>query len=362
MNRLAYLTLAMFISVAIAENVNCWGDSSSCVSSVTRFDRLRVHTLLISTVNVTALMNASSSADNGTVPGTVPGKVLLSGVHFPNVDGQPPGKLSQLQFRGSFSQLTGCKCPAGNCEGLLKSCEKCKDGKTSSCTVEALRSCVHAWLTPTSDLSCKSNFSLSAQDLTFLQMTFGGPKNTIRGTSASADGAVGMPGWVYRNPASSSSTPAPRNLAFANNKALTALVQIDGGQFVFAEWNWEKSDARCRSNSKNEKIYYDARLNPCGAGTENPCINNLVCAVTFDYCLLSMMLSNTAKDPGVVSPECDLVISLAWQGTDSNKRFCSSQNQMFSKFNALGLGNLLQSTLTRTNDVTSDIESSLKSG
>jgi hypothetical protein len=35
---------------------------------------------------------------------------------------------------------------------------------------------------------------------------------------------------------------------------------------------------------------------------------------------------------------------------------------MFSKFNALGLGNLLQSTLTRTNDVTSDIESSLKSG
>lgn len=155
------------------------------------------------------------------------------------------------------------------------------------------------------------------------------------------------------------------------------------------------------SNSKNEKIYYDARLNPCGAGTENPCINNLVCAVTFDYCLLSMMLvsarayfntfgeishsiqSNTAKDPGVISPECDLVISLAWQGTDSNKRFCSrciiifaiclfselkcdfrafSQNQMFSKFNALGLGNLLQSTLTRTNDVTSDIESSLKSG
>jgi hypothetical protein len=165
-----------------------------------------------------------------------------------------------LQFRGSFSQLTGCKCPAGNCENLLKTCEKCKDGKTSSCTVEALRSCVDAWLASPADLSCKPGFSLSAQELTFLQMTFGGPKNTIRGTSASADGAVGMPGWVYRNPASSSSTTAPRNLAFANNKALTALVQIDGGQFVFAEWNWEKSDARCRRSASVQCLLFLPRL------------------------------------------------------------------------------------------------------
>jgi hypothetical protein len=38
-----------------------------------------------------------------------------------------------------------------------------------------------------------------------------------------------------------------------------------------------------------------------------------------------------------------------------------SQNQMFSKFNALGLDNLLQSSLSGATDVTSDIESKLKS-
>ena len=36
--------------------------------------------------------------------------------------------------------------------------------------------------------------------------------------------------------------------------------------------------------------FYSTRLvNPCGRDTDNPCINNLVCAVTFDYCLLNMM-------------------------------------------------------------------------
>jgi hypothetical protein len=45
--------------------------------------------------------------------------------------------------------------------------------------------------------------------------------------------------------------------------------------------------------------------------------------VTFERCLLSMLLSNTAANPGIVAPEFDLVISLAWQGTDANKRYCA---------------------------------------
>jgi hypothetical protein len=89
------------------------------------------------------------------------------------------------------------------------------------------------------------------------------------------------------------------------------------------------------------------------------------------------MQANTKANPGVVAPECDLTISLAWQGTDSNKRYCArcacgprscallnalfSQNQMFSKFNALGLDNLLQSSVSGATDITSDVESKLKS-
>ena len=50
------------------------------------------------------------------------------------------GKLSQLQFRGSFSQLTGCKCPAGDCSTLLSSCPNYADSST------ALTACVQKWL------------------------------------------------------------------------------------------------------------------------------------------------------------------------------------------------------------------------
>ena len=39
-----------------------------------------------------------------------------------------------------------------------------------------------------------------------------------------------------------------------------------------------------------------------------------------------------------------------------------SNNQMFSKFNAMGLNNLIQESLTKGNDITSDIESKLKNG
>jgi hypothetical protein len=39
----------------------------------------------------------------------------------------------------------------------------------------------------------------------------------------------------------------------------------------------------------------------------------------------------------------------------------SSQNQMFSKFNALGLDNLLASALSGGSDISSDINSKLKS-
>jgi hypothetical protein len=92
---------------------------------------------------------------------------------------------------------------------------------------------------------------------TFLQMSFGATQasldagtNTLRNSSASADGAIGMPGWVFVNPnLPIIAPPAPvplYNYAFANNKALTALVQIDQGKFSFAEWNWDKADTRCK--------------------------------------------------------------------------------------------------------------------
>ncbi len=82
----------------------------------------------------------------------------------------------------------------------------------------------------------------------FLQMSFGG-QNFLRNTSASADGVVGMPGWAVVNPALPSgpdNNKVLRNFAFSNPKALTALVQIENGQFASAEWNWEKADSRCR--------------------------------------------------------------------------------------------------------------------
>jgi hypothetical protein len=81
---------------------------------------------------------------------------------------------------------------------------------------------------------------------TFLQMSFGG-QNFLRNTSTSADGAVGMPGWGFPNPiVANFDKNNLRHYAFANPKALTALVSIDNGQFAGAEWNWEKADSRCR--------------------------------------------------------------------------------------------------------------------
>jgi hypothetical protein len=292
--------------------------------------------------------------------------VLFSGIHFPNVDGQPPGKLSQLQFRGSFSQVTGCKCPGGDCSALMEQCSACKSG---TCSAADVKKCVDSWIT---DFNICPNaqppiLQYVSQSQTFLQISFG-RNNYMSNTSTSADGEVGLPGWMFKNPLvvpSASAWSDMRNYAFANNKALTALVQIDTGVFSSAEWNWEKAESRCKSPSYKDgrtKAFYDNNLfNPCGRSTDNPCINNLVCAVTFDYCLLSMVVSNTKANLGVVAPECDLTISLAWQGTDANKRYCASQNQMFSKFNALGLDNLLQSSLSGATDVTSDIENKLKS-
>ena len=81
------------------------------------------------------------------------------------------------------------------------------------------------------------------------QATLSAGTNTLRNTSASADGAVGMPAWVFLNPNLTPSNPPvfnQRNYAFANNKALTALVNIDKGAFVSAEWNWDKADTRCK--------------------------------------------------------------------------------------------------------------------
>ncbi len=76
--------------------------------------------------------------------------------------------------------------------------------------------------------------------------------NSIRNTSQSSSGAVGMAGWAFLNPNKPKPTfpTAPvsqsdynsllRNYAFANSKALTALIQIDNGVFTYAEWNWDQ--------------------------------------------------------------------------------------------------------------------------
>ncbi len=67
-----------------------------------------------------------------------------------------------------------------------------------------------------------------SQSQTFLQMSFG-RNNYMINTSLSADGEVGLPGWMFKNPLV---VPGPsawsdvRNYAFANNKALTALVKL----------------------------------------------------------------------------------------------------------------------------------------
>ena len=83
---------------------------------------------------------------------------------------------------------------------------------------------------------------------TFLQVSFG-RNNYLSNTSTSADGEVGLPSWMFKNPLivpSASNWNNIRNYAFANNKALTALVQIDSGVFSSAEWNWEKAESRCK--------------------------------------------------------------------------------------------------------------------
>ena len=84
---------------------------------------------------------------------------------------------------------------------------------------------------------------------TFLQVSFG-RNNYLSNTSTSADGEVGLPSWMFKNPLvdpkSGSAWSNIRNYAFANNKALTALVQIDTGVFSSAEWNWEKAESRCK--------------------------------------------------------------------------------------------------------------------
>jgi hypothetical protein len=284
-----------------------------------------------------------------------------------------------------------------------------------------------------------------SQSQTFLQISFG-RNNYMSNTSTSADGEVGLPGWMFKNPLvvpSASAWSDMRNYAFANNKALTALVQIDTGVFSSAEWNWEKAESRCKRWDKcsvilqqlagrarvfcllpqaltrctrspsykdgRTKAFYDNNLfNPCGRSTDNPCINNLVCAVTFDYCLLSMVVVRAPSPasafsamrcrPAHSSSQCSPTQkqTLGWwllsatspsrlpgrarmptrdTAPGAKQSACRpsspalkalldalfSQNQMFSKFNALGLDNLLQSSLSGATDVTSDIENKLKS-
>jgi hypothetical protein len=53
-----------------------------------RFDRLRVHTMLVAPLDPTP----PTPGPNGTNATNVgASRVLFSGIHFPNVDGQPPG-------------------------------------------------------------------------------------------------------------------------------------------------------------------------------------------------------------------------------------------------------------------------------
>jgi hypothetical protein len=168
----------------------------------------------------------------------------------PSINLSRAGKLSQLQFRGSFSQATGCKCPDGNCESLLNMCTACKSG---TCSVSEVKGCVDTWMangvcaSPQAPPEIQAMGDSSSQ--TFLQISFGG-QNFLRNTSTSADGAVGMPGWGFLNPVlqptMANNGSWLRSYAFANPKALTALVQIDSGLFANAEWNWEKADSRCR--------------------------------------------------------------------------------------------------------------------
>jgi len=76
--------------------------------------------------------------------------------------------------------------------------------------------------------------------------------NVMRNTSQSSSDAVGMAGWVFLDtnkaaspfpaypPSQSDYNTLLQKYAFANSKALTALVQIDNGVFTYAEWNWDQ--------------------------------------------------------------------------------------------------------------------------
>ncbi len=130
----------------------------------------------------------------------------------------------------------------GNCETLVKTCA-CATG---TCSVDQVRACVDVWFPLVCAGAATAPFKLFSEQ-TFLQISFG-RNNFMTNISQSADGAVGLPSYVFLNP-SVAETPDPstsvRNYAFANNKALTALVQINQGSFVYAEWNWDKADTRC---------------------------------------------------------------------------------------------------------------------
>ncbi len=168
-----------------------------------------------------------------------------------------PGKLTQLQFRGSFSQVTGCKCPDGDCSKLLAGC-------ATYSVPSDVKQCVDKWLQndvcgvlkpapPATPPPPPPILSYIDNSQTFLQISFG-RNNYLANSSISSDGAVGLPGWMFRNPLKaagevSADTPL-RNYVFANNKALTALVQIDTGAFSYAEWNWEKEDSRCKRSAR----------------------------------------------------------------------------------------------------------------
>ena len=76
------LAVLCILASARAQSVNCWGTDPGCVSTVKRFTRLRTHTIF-------SVQNSAPAAATTT---------LLSAVHFPNVDGQPPGAAALLRW------------------------------------------------------------------------------------------------------------------------------------------------------------------------------------------------------------------------------------------------------------------------
>merc|ERR1711907_321045 len=108
----------------------------------------------------------------------------------------------------------------------------------------------------------------------------------------------------------------------------TMLVTLSDGEIIDMEWNWETGDK-------------------CGCGSDGSCKNELYCGINSKTC------EKQQSSDGVVSP-CDFKVYLAFQGTANGGGFCTSSNEMFSKFTALGVSNLAAQAASGASDLTKD--------